>query len=89
MVVFPLMSAAIHPWLHVRHEVARARAPRPIAWLLNTRYMRSVARHHFVHHRHLAANFNLLLGGDLLLGVHRRPTAADIDAMHREGIPVG
>ncbi|WP_165246325.1 hypothetical protein [Paludisphaera soli] len=83
----PLLSMFIHPYLHLPHREALRRAPRPLAFLLDTAYFRSVARHHYLHHAYPRSNFNLLLGGDRLLGTHRRPTAKDLDAMAALDIP--
>jgi hypothetical protein len=80
MLSTPLLSRYVHPYLHKPHAEAMRCAPLLIRLLLGTRYMRQVARHHYVHHRHPNCNFNLLLGGDWLLGVHR---AADPDDLRR------
>jgi hypothetical protein len=83
----PMLSMFIHPYLHLPHREALERAPRPLAFLLRTRYFRAIARHHYLHHSHPGCNFNLLMGGDWLLGTHRRPTAADLRAMAVLDIP--
>jgi hypothetical protein len=91
--LLPLVTPAVlayfvHPYLHVPYATALAEAPRPIAWFLGTRYMRTLLRHHYVHHRYLQSNFNLLLGGDWMRGVARKPTARDLAEMARLGLPV-
>jgi hypothetical protein len=88
MLLSPWMSAVVHPLLHMRHNDAIAKAGPLLRWLLRTRYMKAVARHHWMHHRNGRINFNLVLLGDYLLGVHRRPTQRDIEEMSRVGIPV-
>ncbi|AUX32159.1 MULTISPECIES: hypothetical protein [Sorangium] len=82
----PLFSNYLHPYLHMPHEVAVTKAPPLISWLLRTRYGRAVARNHFMHHRYMNCNFNLMLGGDILRGVSRRPSHKDIAEMQRIGL---
>jgi len=88
VISYPLMSKLIHPYLHQPYRVALQSAPVGIRWLLSTRYMRSVWRHHWLHHRYPKCNFNLLLGGDYLRGVHRFPSQADKRTMRKLGLPV-
>ena len=83
----PLLSMVVHPYLHLPHREAIRRAPRPVAFLLATSYFRAVARHHYIHHVYQCYNFNLLLGGDYLLGTHRRACPDDLHAMETIGIP--
>lgn len=84
----PLLSNFLHPYLHMPHDVALASAPPLIRGLLGTRYMRLVARHHFLHHRYVQCNFNLLLGGDWIRGVWRNPSEKDVTEMRRIGVPI-
>jgi hypothetical protein len=86
MVCPPLFSNYLHPYLHMPHEVAVAKAPRFVSWLLRTRYGRAMVRNHFMHHRYMNCNFNLMLGGDILRGVSRRPNGKDIAEMQRIGL---
>ena len=88
MALYPFMSMSIHPLLHKPTLIATAEAPRFKAWLLRTRYVRMIARNHYMHHTHVDCNYNLLLGGDYLLGVHKDPGAQDIANMKRIGISV-
>lgn len=88
MLLPPLLSNYAHPYLHMSHREALARAPRWLAWLLATRYFRAMARNHFMHHRYMNSNFNLLLGGDFLRGAHRRPNSQDLAEMRRIGLRV-
>jgi len=85
----PLLSHCIHPYLHMTHAQALGAAPKATAWLLRRRYFRAMARSHYMHHRYVAVNFNLLLGGDVLRGCHRMPDEKDLLAMRRLGLPVG
>lgn len=84
----PILSNYVHPYLHMPYEEARAKAPWLLSMLLGTRYVRAVARHHFLHHRYINRNFNLLLGGDWLRGKVRRANARDLAEMRRIGIRV-
>lgn len=87
IVVYPMMSKFIHPCLHMRHDEALRAASGFKRWLLQTHYMKFIARHHYLHHRHMKYNFNLLWGGDFLLGVHRRPSSKDLVKMRALGLP--
>ncbi|APW61715.1 hypothetical protein [Paludisphaera borealis] len=86
-IAVPLLSMFIHPYLHLPHEDAVRLAPRPLAVLLRTRYCRALARHHYVHHVYQRFNFNLLMGGDWLLGTYRQASPDDLLAMEAIGIP--
>jgi hypothetical protein len=84
----PLLAMFVHSYLHLPYSEALRRCPRPAAFLLGTRYFRAVARHHYLHHVYPRFNFNLLIGGDWLLGTHRRASPDDLRAMDEIGIPV-
>lgn len=88
-IVMPLMSEYVHPLLHLPHDKARAAAPVLLKPLVATRCFRYIARHHWLHHRHLDVNFNLLPGGDVLLGCHRAPTSTELEEMAAIGLLVG
>lgn len=83
----PLLSNFIHPYLHMPHERAISEAPLLTSWLLRTWYFRAMARNHFMHHRYVASNFNLLLGGDWLRGRSRKPSEKDLADMQALGLP--
>lgn len=87
LAIAPLCAMLIHPYLHRDHSGAVGEAPPLIAALLRTRYFRAVARHHFLHHKYTRFNFNLMLGGDYLLGTHRWADAADRAEMAALGLP--
>lgn len=82
----PLFSHFIHPYLHMPHQRAVSEAPPFIAWLLKRWYFRAMARNHYMHHRYVASNFNLVLGGDLLRGRWRKPVEKDLIEMQRLGV---
>jgi hypothetical protein len=69
------LSKYVHPLIHLPEDVARAHPF--VRWLMRTGYMRRVFRNHYLHHQHLGTNFNLLLGGDYLVFLHRRATAKE------------
>ena len=56
--------------------------------MLKTGYIQSLRQHHYLHHRYSDYNFNLLLGGDVVLGRYRVPTTQDWDEMYRLGLVV-
>ena len=82
----PLFSHFVHPYLHMRHEDAVNAAPPVTAWLLQRWYFLAMARNHYLHHRYVASNFNLVLGDDLLRGKYRVSSPADIFEMQRLGL---
>lgn len=86
MVCPPFFSNYLHPYLHMPHDAAVAKAPWLISWLLRTRYGRAMARNHFMHHRYMNCNFNLMLGGDVLRGVSRQPSDKDVAELQRIGL---
>jgi hypothetical protein len=83
----PLLSMYLHPLMHRRHEDAIF-AGGVSGWLMTTASVRWILRHHWMHHKYESVNFNLLPGGDYLLGTHRSPSTADLQEMSRDGIPV-
>jgi hypothetical protein len=88
VIIYPLMSKWIHPYLHMRYADAIQQAPRHLKWVLRTPYMQGVWRNHWMHHRYPRFNFNLILGGDWLRGVYRSPSERDLRRMRESGIPV-
>ena len=85
---YSAITIFLHPYLHRRHSEAVREAPGAIRWLLHTRYIRAAARNHYLHHKYIRCNYNLLLGGDYLLSQHRAATADDLEEMRRLGVPV-
>ncbi len=64
------MSKYIHPLLHAPEETYKHSTF--IQWFMKTKYMEKVLLNHFLHHHDGSKNFNLLLGGDQLIGLYRR-----------------
>jgi len=77
LVIYPLSSMLLHPYLHMTRAEALARASWPMRLCLQSRYVRFISRHHFLHHRYVHCNYNLLWLGDFLLGRHRSPSEKD------------
>ncbi|WP_437311273.1 hypothetical protein [Sorangium sp. So ce388] len=86
LAIYPLSSLVLHPYLHLPRAEAMARASRPTRWLIETRYVRFISRHHYLHHRYVHCNYNLLWLGDLLLGRHRLPSDQDLAEMRGQGM---
>lgn len=85
---YSCLAMFVHPYLHRPHEEVVAGVSPVLRWVLKTRYVRFLRCHHYLHHRYGDCNFNLLLGGDVLLGRSRRATAQDWDEMYRLGLVV-
>jgi hypothetical protein len=64
--VSPWMNTYIHSYLHMPQEQALRRASAFMKPLLRTRYFKRLVAHHYLHHKYVACNFNLMLGGDWL-----------------------
>jgi hypothetical protein len=73
------MSKFIHPLVHLPEETHLAHPL--IQWLMKTSYMKMVFKNHYLHHQQLETNFNLLLGGDYIVGHHRAPTIEEAVAL--------
>lgn len=85
---YSCLAMFVHPYLH-RPEGEELSGLSPVLrWVLKTGYVRFLRRHHYLHHRYVDCNFNLLLGGDLVLGRYRLPTTEDWDEMDRIGLAV-
>jgi len=61
---FPLLlSKYIHPILHTNMKNRH--------WIYNNFYTRKIYKTHFIHHQDSSKNFNLLLGGDWIMGSYQ------------------
>ena len=85
-VLWPALAQFIHPYLHMSVVEVEAIAPPFIRWFSRTRYFRFLAIHHWIHHRYEHCNYNLLLGGDWLLGVVREPSDEDLSEIAKLGM---
>jgi hypothetical protein len=85
---YSAITIFLHPYLHRRHDDAIREAPVVLRWLLRTRFVKAAARNHYLHHRYIRCNYNLLLGGDFLLGQHRAASAQDLADMRTLGLAV-
>ena len=63
------MSKYIHPLIHAPEETHKHGTF--VRWFMKTRYAERVLLNHFLHHNNGNKNFNLFLGGDYLIGLHR------------------
>jgi hypothetical protein len=70
----------------MRYRDVIGRAPFVVRVLAKTAYFRYLARHHWLHHRYTNRNYNLLLGGDYVLGVSRKANNEDLDEIHSIGL---
>jgi sterol desaturase/sphingolipid hydroxylase (fatty acid hydroxylase superfamily) len=86
VVAYSCLATFVHPFLHRPHQEAMVGASPVLRWVLKTGYVQFLRRHHYLHHRYTDCNFNLLLGGDVVLGRYRPPTVQDWDEMRRLGL---
>jgi hypothetical protein len=74
-----ILSVKIHKYMHMSYEKAMNEASPLIKLILQTSYIRKVWRHHWMHHKYMKYNFNLLLfGGDWIRGCYKNPSEHDI-----------
>lgn len=86
--VYQWLAHFVHPYLHMHYDLALASASGPMRWFLHTPYFRFLAQHHFLHHKYVHCNYNLLLGGDLIWGQQRFPSAENYAEMQALGMYV-
>jgi len=75
-----------HPYLHMHYGLALQSASPLMRPFLRTAYFRFLAQHHFLHHKYVHCNYNLLLGGDLLWRCQRWPSPQDYAEMQALGL---
>lgn len=68
----PWLNHYVHPYLHMSYEEAIDRASPLMRCFIRSRYFSYVAKYHYLHHKYVACNFNLLIGGDWLREKVRR-----------------
>jgi len=83
-IMFPIVVVLHHlTWNFVHLEMHQPKG----RFFGNTRLFKKLARHHYLHHRYPAKNFNVfLLVGDYVFGTMAKPTAADWAEMRRQGL---
>ncbi len=102
--ISPLFNNYVHPYLHMKHSDAMALAYPPMRWFLRTAYYRKMSVNHYLHHKYMVCNFNLMLGGDWLREqcrilkksernmpkrrIYRSPFDEEMQDMQKLGLPV-
>ncbi len=86
LIIWPMMAQFVHPYLHMRHDDIKTEAPLYARLVSKTTYFKWLAIHHWMHHRYEHCNYNLLLGGDVILGVQRFPRSSDWEEMGEAGL---
>ena len=83
-VMFPMVVCLHHViWNQIHMEMHKPEG----RFFANWAAYKSVARHHFLHHRYPDKNFNVaLLAGDYVFGTMAKASDADWQAMKTEGI---
>lgn len=88
LALWPSMAEWVHPYLHMPRVRARESSRGLMKLVLRSRYFEQLVVHHWLHHRYVDCNFNLLFGGDRMLGRHRAPSDEDRAEMRRLGLIV-
>jgi hypothetical protein len=86
LTIMPLMSEFIHPLLHLAHNDAMESTHPIIKPFVKTKYFKYIVRYHWLHHKYPQYNFNLMLGGDWLMGVYKKASFEDLKEMKSIGI---
>ncbi|PKL75507.1 MAG: hypothetical protein CVV27_15005 [Candidatus Melainabacteria bacterium HGW-Melainabacteria-1] len=76
----------VHPYLHMNYAQALNTASPLMRPFLRSRYFRFLAQHHYLHHKYVHCNYNLLLGGDLVWRRQRFPSPQDYADMQALGL---
>jgi len=82
--MFPIVVVLHHlTWNFVHLEMHQPKG----RFFGKSRLFKQLARHHYLHHRYPAKNFNVfLLIGDYVFGTMAKPTAEDWAEMRRQGL---
>ncbi|MDP1549043.1 MAG: hypothetical protein Q8L97_02620 [Nitrosomonas sp.] len=75
-----------HPYLHFPYNLAIDSASTLMRLVLRTKYFRFLTQHHYLHHKYINCNFNLLLGADWLLGYHQSPNEKEFIEIKKLGL---
>lgn len=86
--LYQWLAHYVHPYLHMDYHKALQSASPWMRPFLRTRYFRFLAQHHFLHHKYVHCNYNLLLGGDWVWRQQRFPSPEDHREMRALGLYV-
>lgn len=76
----------VHPYIHLSHHKRTATASPFMRLVMKTDYFKFLVQHHYLHHKYINCNFNLMLGADWLLGCHRSPETEELIEMTHLGL---
>lgn len=77
--IIPMMlSKYVHHLLHKENPISKNTSA-IMKYFLSSRYFSYIQLYHYIHHQHTLCNFNLMPGGDYLLGVARTLTPKPIN----------
>lgn len=88
VLMYQWLAHYVHPYLHMNYAQALTTASPLMRPFLRSRYFRFLAQHHFLHHKYVHCNYNLLLGGDLVWQRQRYPSREDYREMQALGLYV-
>lgn len=86
VVFYVWLAECIHPYIHLPYSDALRLTNGPMKLFVRSSYFKYLASHHFIHHKYIDCNFNLVLGGDYFLRCHRPPSSTDIAEMKSLGL---
>ncbi len=75
--IYIWIAEYVHPFLHLAYSKAIDTASPLMRRVIKTRYFSCLAQHHYLHHKYINCNYNLLLGADWFLGCHKSPNETD------------
>lgn len=76
----------VHPYIHLPYNKAISTASPLMRLVIKNKYFKYLARHHYLHHKYINCNFNLMLGGDWFCGCHRSPSKKDLIEINNLGL---
>jgi hypothetical protein len=81
-----IFSKWVHPYMHMRFDLAMHAAPPLLRLILGSTYGVAIRVSHYVHHQDPRTNYNLQYLADLVRGRWRRPRATEWDQMIALGL---
>jgi len=81
-----VFSKWVHPYMHMRFDLAMQAAPPALRLILGSPYGVATRVSHYVHHQDPRTNYNLQYLADLLRRRWRRPSASEWDQMIALGL---